>query len=63
MYNDRFDHDQDLLIHLMFHRTLHDRDVHDHKQVYEIFYGILHRLNHHDQKLFKKKKENSRLFI
>ncbi len=54
MYNDQFDHDQDLVIHSMFRQRLHDRDVHDHRQVYEKFFEILHQLNHLDRKLFKK---------
>ena len=40
MYIDQFDHDQDLVIHLMFHQKLRDKDAHDHKQVYEIFFEI-----------------------
>jgi hypothetical protein len=55
MYIDQFDHDQDLVIHLMFHQIFLDKDVHDHKQVYEKFFEILHQLNHLDRKLFKEK--------
>jgi hypothetical protein len=40
MYIDQFGHDLDLVIHLMFHQIPLDKDVHDHKQVYERFFEI-----------------------